>query len=137
MGVEGEYAPVCIDTKQDQALYALLSQRPETKQHAMIGMSACCIAISLCRYRFAEPQWLVDFVADPLGVDAFSVVGKASPCTASAGRSFAISAYLRYVVLRQGTSASKKEDSTYRAVTYLISEVEKSPPGRQMTTGGS
>jgi hypothetical protein len=32
--------PVCMLTKQLQALYALLSQRPETKQHAMMGMSA-------------------------------------------------------------------------------------------------
>lgn len=42
--------PVCIDTKQDQALYALLSQRPDTKQHAMMGISACSIAISPLKY---------------------------------------------------------------------------------------
>jgi len=77
--------PVCIDTKQDHALYALLSQRPETRQHAMIGISACSIAISLLKYWIADRQLgLVGFVVDPLEGDGDSVVGRASFASGSA-----------------------------------------------------
>jgi hypothetical protein len=38
-----------METKQVQALNALLSQSPETKQHAIMGISACSMAISFFR----------------------------------------------------------------------------------------
>lgn len=43
------YLPVCIETKHVHELYALLSQRPDTKQHAIMGISACLILISAWR----------------------------------------------------------------------------------------
>ncbi len=68
--------PVCIETKQDHALYELLSHSPETRQHAMIGISAQSSAIS------APKCWTVDFhlltrgLLEPL--DLVSVVGRIS-----------------------------------------------------------
>jgi hypothetical protein len=70
--------PVCIETKQVHALYALLSQRPDTKQHAIIGISACSRLISVLRWINADCQRLLDFCNDPLEGDRCSVVGKIS-----------------------------------------------------------
>jgi hypothetical protein len=53
--------PVCIETKHVQALYALLSQSPETKQHAMIGISACSKLISVLRWFNADCQRVLGF----------------------------------------------------------------------------
>lgn len=68
-----------MDTKHDHALYALLSQRPDTRQHAMMGISACSIAISLLKYCRADRQLLlVGLVVEPLEGDEGSNVGRPS-----------------------------------------------------------
>jgi hypothetical protein len=64
-----------METKQDQALYELLSQRPDTKQQAITGISACSRVISVFTYSSAECQLLnAGFWVDPLG--GVSVVGR-------------------------------------------------------------
>lgn len=71
--------PVCMDTKHDQALYALLSQRPDTRQHAMMGISACWRSISRLRYVNADRQLLVGLLfTDADEGERGSVVGRAS-----------------------------------------------------------
>lgn len=49
IGVSGEGIPVCIETKMCQALNALLSHKPEAKQHAMMGMSVWSLLMSFFR----------------------------------------------------------------------------------------
>jgi hypothetical protein len=74
------YLPVCIDTKQFQALKALLSQRPDTKQHAITGISACLRLTSAWRYRRADVFMLSElflvFIAALLTVALGSVIGR-------------------------------------------------------------
>jgi hypothetical protein len=74
------YLPVCIDTKQFQALKTLLSQRPDTKQHAIMGISACLRLTSAWRYRRADVLMLGNlfllFIASLLAVALGSVIGR-------------------------------------------------------------
>jgi hypothetical protein len=67
--------PVCIDTKHPQALYDDESHSPETKQHAMMGISAWLNVMSVLRW-FRAVRKVESFVDEPLGL--FSLIGKVS-----------------------------------------------------------
>jgi hypothetical protein len=70
-------------TKQDHALYAELSQRPDTKQQAIMGISACSRLMSAFKYIAIDFQLLLDFVdfvdfVDSSEGERSSVVGRES-----------------------------------------------------------
>ena len=64
--------PVCIETKVFQALKALLSHRPDAKQHAMMGISVWSFVTS----RFKPVQ---ENLEGDLGLLSSSGCGRAGP----------------------------------------------------------
>jgi hypothetical protein len=69
-------------TKQLQALYALESQSPETRQHAIMGKSARSRLISVFRYLSTDCEFVIAALgaADPSVEEEspFSIVGRDS-----------------------------------------------------------